>query len=72
MPNSEYWADTYLEKKISPAKAIATIRSGQRVFIGSGCGEPQILVQALTENANRFAGLRSSGYLAVKQFHLPR
>jgi acyl-CoA hydrolase/predicted acetyltransferase len=57
MPNSEYWADTYLEKRISPAKAIATIRSGQRVFIGSGCGEPQILVQALTENANRFSGL---------------
>ncbi len=57
MPNSQYWADTYIEKKVSPAKAIASIRSGQRVFIGSGCGEPQILVQALTENANRFSGL---------------
>ncbi len=57
MPNTQYWADTYIEKKVSPAKAIASIRSGQRVFIGSGCGEPQILVQALTENANRFSGL---------------
>lgn len=57
MPNSQYWADTYIEKRVSPAKAIASIRSGQRVFIGSGCGEPQILVQALTENANRFSGL---------------
>jgi len=57
MPNSQYWADTYLEKRISPAKAIATIRSGQRVFIGSGCGEPQILVKALTESAGHFSGL---------------
>jgi len=57
MPNSQYWADAYLEKRVSPSKAIATIRSGQRVFIGSGCGEPQILVQTLTENANSFSGL---------------
>lgn len=57
MPNSQYWADTYIEKRVSPAKAIATIRSGQRVFIGSGCGEPQILVKALTESADQFSGL---------------
>ena len=57
MPNSDYWADTYIEKKTSPLKAIEKIRSGQRVFIGSGCGEPQILVQILTERANHFSGL---------------
>ncbi len=33
------------------------IKSGQRVFIGSGCGEPQRLVQALFDNANHFSGL---------------
>ena len=57
MPASQYWADSYLEKKIAAAKAIKLIRSGQRVFIGSGCGEPQHLVQALTEQANTFSGL---------------
>lgn len=57
MPNSDYWADTYIEKKTTPLKAIEKIRSGQRVFIGSGCGEPQILVQTLTEKANHFSGL---------------
>jgi len=57
MPASEYWADSYLEKKVAADKAIARIRSGDRVFIGSGCGEPQHLVQALTERANRFSGL---------------
>lgn len=57
MPNTEHWADTYLEKKVSAAKAISHIRSGQRVFIGSGCGEPQALVKALVENTNYFSGL---------------
>ena len=57
MPNTEYWADTYLEKSVTPEKAIARIRSGQRVFIGSGCGEPQTLIQTLVEKTNNFSGL---------------
>ena len=57
MPNSQYWADNYLEKKVTPDKAIDKIRSGQRVFIGSGCGEPQMLVQKLVEKTNKFSGL---------------
>jgi acyl-CoA hydrolase/L-amino acid N-acyltransferase YncA len=57
MPASQYWADSYIEKKVAADEAIARIRSGHRVFIGSGCGEPQHLVQALTERANRFSGL---------------
>lgn len=57
MPASQYWADSYLEKKVAADEAISRIRSGHRVFIGSGCGEPQHLVQTLTERANRFSGL---------------
>lgn len=57
MPEAQYWADSYLEKRVAAAKAIQRIKSGQRVFIGSGCGEPQHLVQALTEQANSFSGL---------------
>ncbi len=57
MPTSQYWADKYIEKSTTAAEAIATIKSGQRVFIGSGCGEPQRLVQALFDNANHFSGL---------------
>ncbi len=57
MPASQYWADSYIQKKITASQAIGLIRSGQRVFIGSGCGEPQHLVQALTEQANIFSGL---------------
>ncbi|MBE0586033.1 MAG: GNAT family N-acetyltransferase [Desulfofustis sp.] len=57
MPASQYWADRYLQKRVSAVAAIGHIKSGQRVFIGSGCGEPQHLVQALTEQANTFSGL---------------
>ena len=57
MPASQYWADSYLQKIITAEQALKLIKSGQRVFIGSGCGEPQHLVQTLTEQANSFSGL---------------
>jgi DeoR/GlpR family transcriptional regulator of sugar metabolism len=38
-----YWADNYVEKKRSGNDAIKLIKPGQRVFIGSSCGEPQYL-----------------------------
>jgi acyl-CoA hydrolase/RimJ/RimL family protein N-acetyltransferase len=57
MPNTEYWADSYLEKSVKAEEAISRIRSGHRVFIGSGCGEPQILTQKLVEKTNNFSGL---------------
>ena len=37
---SRYWADNYIEKKKTPQEAVQYIRPGQRVFIGSSCGEP--------------------------------
>ena len=43
----DYWPDQYVDKKRSAAEAVARIRPGQRVFIGSSCGEPQHLVRQL-------------------------
>jgi len=43
------WADNYVDKKRSAEDAIKLIKPGQRVFIGSSCGEPQYLVRALSE-----------------------
>lgn len=57
MALSEYWADNYIEKQRSAAEAIELIRPGQRVFIGSACGEPQELVRALSEKARYLTGL---------------
>jgi acyl-CoA hydrolase/RimJ/RimL family protein N-acetyltransferase len=54
---SLYWADSYIEKLRSPEDAIQKIRSGQRVFIGSACGEPQALVRALINSSHDFSGL---------------
>ncbi len=54
---SQYWADSYVEKSLSPEAALAKIQSGQMVFIGSGCGEPQKLVQALADRSCRLSGL---------------
>src|SRR5271170_3258454 len=35
----------------SAAEALAHLRSGMRVFIGSGCAAPQLLVEALAARA---------------------
>ena len=57
MPQSTYWADAYLEKRRRADEAIRVIRPGQRVFIGSACGQPQALVQAFFESVGKLSGL---------------
>jgi acyl-CoA hydrolase/RimJ/RimL family protein N-acetyltransferase len=54
---SLYWADNYIDKQLGVEEAVQKIRSGQRVFIGSACGEPQALVRALVEKSHKFTGL---------------
>ncbi len=39
-------------KVVSADEAIATIKNGNRIFIGSGCGEPQHLIHTLANNRN--------------------
>ena len=38
------------EKLLTPEKSIKKIRNGSRVFIGTGCGEPQRLIKAMAED----------------------
>ena len=54
---SLYWADNYIEKQCTAEQAIRRIKPGQRVFIGSACGEPQALVRALVAESKLFTGL---------------
>ncbi len=56
-PKASYWADEYVEKQTTLTQAIDRIKNGQRVFIGSYCGEPQYLVQGLAEASKRFSDL---------------
>ncbi|MEO0080010.1 MAG: GNAT family N-acetyltransferase [candidate division WOR-3 bacterium] len=43
------WRQKFQNKLLTPEKALAVLKPGQRVFIGSACGTPQKLVQALAE-----------------------
>ena len=49
------WQENYADMIATPKKALAVVRPGQRVFVGTGCGEPQELVSALTARAGQLA-----------------
>lgn len=52
-----YWPDEYINKRRTAEQAIKMIRSGQRIFIGSSCGEPQHLANTLIRMADQFSDL---------------
>lgn len=42
------WQERYADKLVSATEAVSCVKHGQRVFVGSGAGEPQALVEALS------------------------
>ncbi|MFO8049915.1 MAG: GNAT family N-acetyltransferase [Desulfosudaceae bacterium] len=54
---TSYWPDEYVRKQCTAKEAVLLLKSGRRVFIGSSCGEPQHLVNALVDNADHFSDL---------------
>lgn len=44
------WRETWRKKLVPAAAAMKRIKAGNRVFIGSACGEPQALIRALVES----------------------
>ncbi|NOX33389.1 MAG: GNAT family N-acetyltransferase [Deltaproteobacteria bacterium] len=66
MPKTSYWADSYVQKRTSAKQAIQHIQPGQRVFIGSSCGEPQHLVKELSKASARFTDLEIVRLLSVE------
>ena len=67
MPKTKYWADNYVEKLTSAEKALQNIKPGQRVFIGSSCGEPQHLVKELSNVAVKFTDLEIVRLLCIER-----
>jgi acyl-CoA hydrolase/GNAT superfamily N-acetyltransferase len=61
-----YWADNYVEKKKDGRAAVSMIRPGQRVFIGSSCGEPQHLVRILADTSANFTDLEIIRLLSLE------
>jgi acyl-CoA hydrolase len=45
------WRETFQSKKAGPEACVELLSSGQRVFVGSGCAEPQGLVHAMMGRA---------------------
>lgn len=45
------WQTRYADMTATPQEALAHLKSGQRVFIGTGCGAPQELIAAMTAKA---------------------
>ena len=44
------WQSVYASKLISAQEAVSKIKRGSRVFIGTGCGEPQHLLKAMVSD----------------------
>ena len=66
MTADKRWPDDYMEKKRSGDEAVRMIRPGQRVFIGSSCGEPQHLVREMAEAANNYSDIEVVRLLALE------
>jgi acyl-CoA hydrolase/GNAT superfamily N-acetyltransferase len=45
---TDTWQSRYADKLIAADEAVNCVRHGHRVFVGSGAGEPQTLVEALS------------------------
>ena len=59
-------AAKYSSKLCAADEAVRMIRSGQRVFIGSSCGEPQHLINALMDNAKFFSDVEIVRLLSLE------
>ncbi len=46
---TQKWQDRHADKLVTAATAMKKIKAGDRVFLGSACGEPQELVRALVQ-----------------------
>ncbi len=63
---TQYHPDMYEEKKATIEEAFCLIKSGQRIFIGSSCGEPQHLVKGLVQASPNFNDLEIIKVLSIE------
>jgi len=58
--------ELYEQKKVSLSHAIELIRSGDRIFVGSSCGEPQHLVSGLCNAIDHFTDIEIVRLLSLE------
>jgi acyl-CoA hydrolase/GNAT superfamily N-acetyltransferase len=49
------WRERFRDMIATPAEAVGRLRPGNRVFVGTGCGTPTVLVEALVKRAPELA-----------------
>ena len=59
------WIKTYQDRLVDATTALKGIRRGSRIFIGSACGEPQILVKRLIDIAPTLADTEIIHFLDI-------
>ena len=59
------WQNTYKERLTDAISALARIRRGARIFIGSACGEPQLLFKTLIDSAQNLADAEIIHFLDI-------
>ena len=62
-----YWLAQYKEMVVPADEAISRIRPEHRVFIGSGCGQPKILVDALLSRAEKLKDMEVIQLLTLSE-----
>ncbi len=63
--SAQSWLTMFRQKKTTAEKALRVLKRGHRIFIGSGCGEPQHLVRALEKVIPELADLEILHILSV-------
>ncbi len=59
------WMQNYRDRLCTPAEAATKIESGQRVYLGSGCGAPHVLIDALVERAEELQDVEIIHHLTL-------
>jgi len=59
------WQEKFRDMIMTPKKALSRVRSGNRVFLGTGCGEPTELVEALVKNSKNLADVEILQFLTM-------
>ena len=57
------WPDVYKARLTDAHSALSRIRRGARIFIGSACGEPKLLVKTLLDMGENFADVEIIHFL---------
>lgn len=59
------WQAKFRDQVATPEQAVSHIAPGQRVFVGTGCGQPQELVKALTARSDELADIEIVHLLTI-------